>query len=282
MNRKIILSALTALLTLSSVCSCAGSNDSTGSSEKSSETVTGTTTVSETTTTPVTTAAPAPEPAFKFDPEATETVIEISSPDTREWVNPMGEDYLDARSMPDDTELTFTVELALTEETVNKADSSHQIAFAPCYSDSGEKIAAEPQMLYGDMPVGANMLHTNLSDGTYTLLKDPETGELSEDIYRLSDKSIMADVFVKVDGFIKLSPEVWKKWKAGEAHTVSFTLTREALAQMKQGSKAGMLLQCSGGFELRRITINCGNILTHEQYIRWQETASAGEKWRNS
>jgi len=271
MNKK-FTAAMAALTIAAALTSCSsGEDSSTKTSEAASTT---TTTTAEVTTT--TTKKPA-EPKVKYDPDATETVITISDPDTEDWKNAMHDDYIEGITLPANTEVTVIAEIALTEETASAADKEHQIAFAPCYSDSWEKIGAEPQMIRGDFPVGADLAHAGLANKDFQLLKDAE-GNISEDVYRRSDSSVMAELFVKPDGFIKFSPEVWTTWQAGETHTVTFTLSTDAVSRMRENG-SGMLFQCSGGFELRKLTFSCGNVLTHDQYLDWAESAGAGAVW---
>ena len=254
--------------------SCAGKAES---SSSALDTTTTTTTTAATSAVTTTTAAKPAAPKYKYDPEAKETVIELDDPDTEEWKNPMYDDYIDGHSFPSNSEVTVTVDISLTEDTLSKKDKSHQIAFAPCYADSWDKIGAEPQMIRGDFPNGADLLHSGLANKDYQLVKDDE-GKVSEDVFRRSDPTLMAELFVKPDGFIKFSPEVWTTWKAEENHTVTFILSTDAVNRMKEEG-TGLLFQCSGGFKLNKITFSCGNILTHEQYVEWQESAGADAVW---
>lgn len=289
---KKTLAMLAALTMCASLAACGDSDSSAANSTADTTSATTTTTAAEdkeseadTTTTTTTTAAtttPAPEPvepSIKFDPEATETVITIDDPITDDWQNPMGEDYIDARTFAEG-ELTVTVEISLTEDTVKAADKTHQIAFAPAYSDTWDKIGGKTKMISAEFPVGADLAEAeNLSDGTYTLLKDEE-GELSEDVYLVSDNSKLADLYIKPDGFIKFSPEVWTTWKADETQTVTFKLSADAVKTMINRGTSGMLFQCSGGFKVNKITLSCGNILTKDQYNTWLEEGGEDGSWR--
>ena len=250
--------------------------------------------------------------AYKAD--ATETVIELEDPDTGAWANCFGDGYIDYHTIPRGTDLTFTVEIKLSDTFLGMLEAGilngdEQIGFAPTSmsaEDGWKHLGEELGFVKSDMyPVGVELAQMeNGSDGTYKLKPKMKDGEVrkdkkgnilwEEDVYMVEDDSKMAPLYSKPDGFIKWNDQ-WKEW--GDAtQTVTFTITKEALDWMFKSIETsiadgtpdengnnpndygGILFQCSGNFEVKKITINHGNILLSTQYSEWAE-AHPGESW---
>ena len=247
------------------------------------------------------------EAEVKYDPNATETVIELEEPDTGAWANCFGDAYIDYHTIPRDTDLTFTVEIKLADTFLGMMDAGilngdEQIGFAPTSmtaEDGWKHLGEELGFVKSDMyPVGVELAQMeNGSDGTYKLKPKMKNGEIrkdkngnvmwEEDVYLVEDDSKMAPLYSKPDGFIKWNDQ-WKDW--GDAtQTVTFTITKEALDWMFKSIETsiangtvdengvnpndygGILFQCSGNFEVNKVTINHGNLLLSTDYQAWAE-----------
>ncbi|MBR6873561.1 MAG: hypothetical protein IKN17_08680 [Ruminococcus sp.] len=251
---------------------------------------------------------------IKYDPNATETVIELEEPDTGAWANCFGADYIDYHTIPKDTDLTMTVEIKLSDTFLGMMDADilvgdEQIGFAPTSmtaADSWVHLGENLGWVTSDeYPVGVELATMeNGSDGTYKLKAKMKDGEVrtdkkgnvlwEEDVYMVDDDSKMAPLYSKPDGFIKWNDQ-WKEW--GDAHqTVTFTISKDATDFMfksieegladgevdengvNSNDYGGLLFQCSGNFEVVKVTINHGNILLNSQYQEWA-AANPGAVW---
>ncbi|MBR6101798.1 MAG: hypothetical protein IKP95_05170 [Ruminococcus sp.] len=322
-----------ALLCAVTVCAAlAGCGDSSSSSSDSKET---TTTASETVTeavteavtttsapetkAPVTTTEAAPvEPAYTFDPEATESVFEFEEDDidTAEWANPLGS-YFDANTFPADTDLKFTIEVKLSDKLLKMMDQGidpgdKQIGFLPSLANACESFGydagwghfGEKQgTIKADFPLGAELWRMeNYTDGKYKLKlyvnadgknvpdashEDENLMAVYEDVYMADDDTKLAPLYCKPDGMIKWSPEEWKNW-GEEGAVIEFTVTKEVVNACIESIKNaedpstafnGILFQSAGGLIFKKVTIDCGNILTNDQYLDYVAT-SDGKPWR--
>ena len=247
------------------------------------------------------------ESEVAYNPDATETVIELEEPDTGAWANCFGDGYIDYHTIPRNTDLTFTVEIKLADTFLGMMDAGilngdEQIGFAPTSmtaEDGWKHLGEELGFVKSDMyPVGVELATMeNGSDGTYKLKPKMKDGEIrknkkgevmwEEDVYLVEDDTKMAPLYSKPDGFIKWNDQ-WKEW--GDAtQTVTFTITKEAIDWMFQSIETsiangtadengvnpndygGILFQCSGNFEVKKVTIDHGNILLSTQYQEWAE-----------
>ena len=282
------------------------SEDTTTTTTAADESVEDTTTTTEATTTTTTTEAePEPTVEIKYDPEATETVLEIdpADQDTGAWANALGV-YFDANTFPADTDLTFTVEVQLTKTFVGMMDAGilvgdEQIGFAPSFAHGWAHFGETYGNITADFPVGADLLQKDdFTDGTYKLkpkLNDDGTVKVSkntglplveEDVYMVEDDSQLAPLYCKPDGFIKWNDQ-WKDW-GDNVQTCTFTVSKDvvnqAISTIKDATDPaeaydGILLQCSGNFTINKVTIDHGNILTNTQYLEWLENAGEGAVW---
>ena len=330
--KKLLASALSILMAGAMLTACGDSDSSTSSKKDSSkaDSTAESTTEDEskeetTTTTEATTEAPAestpdesePEPAaddLVYDPEATSTVINLENPDTGAWANCFGEDYIDYRTLPRDTDLTFTVTVKLSDTFLSMLEAdpdgsaglitgSEQIGFAPTSmtpTAGWKHLGEELGYVTGDFPVGRELMTMEgASDGTYMLKAkvDKETGEpktdkegnikYEEDVYLVENEDQTAELYEKADGFIKWN-DCWKEW-GDQTQTCTFTLSKEAVNFILDSIAAdaeadpenvfgGILFQCSGNFEVLSVEINYGNILTASQINSWLE-APEGEEF---
>ena len=247
---------------------------------------------------------------IKYDPNATQTVIEVEDPDTGAWKNPMGEAYIDFHTLPRDTALTITLELKLSDTFLGMleagiTDGTEQIGVAPTSMTptlGWKHLGEEAGFITGDFPIGAELAQLDgASDGTYKLkAKTDDEGNpkldkdgnvrYEEDVYQVADDSKMADLYMKPDGFIKWSDDAWKDW-GSTPQTLTFTMSADCVnfildqieadmaSDPEKNQWGGFGFQCSGNFELYKITIDHGNILTSTQYLEWLENAEEGAVW---
>ncbi len=251
---------------------------------------------------------------IKYDPAATETVIEVEDPDTGAWANCFGDAYIDYHTIPKDRDLKFTVEIKLSDTFLGMLDAGitngdEQIGFAPTSmtaADSWVHLGENLGWVTSDeYPVGVELAQMEgASDGTYKLKPKMKDGEVrkdkdgnilyEEDVYMVEDDTKMAPLYSKPDGFIKWNDQ-WKEW-GDKTQTVSFTIKKEALDWMFKSIEegiadgevdengvnpndyGGLLFQCSGNFEVLKVTIDAGNILLSTQYQEWAE-ANPGATW---
>ena len=320
--KKLLASALAVLMAGAMLTGC---GDSDSSSEKKDTTTTTKAAEAEesveeskeeeaTTTTaaePEPESEEEPEPAEDvpvFDPDATESVIVVEDPDTGPWANPMGEAYIDYHTLPRDTDLTFTVQVKLSDTFLEMMEADpdgsiglikgdEQIGFAPSKANGWEHFCSKEGFLEADFPIGAKLKTMDgYTDGTYMLKQktdkdgNPKTDKdgnpsFEEDVYLVEDDTKLAELYCKPDGFIKWN-DSWKEWGA-EPKTATFTITAAAVNEILDEIEAlpeedrwgGILFQASGNFELQQITINYGNILTSTQYATWLENADEGAVW---
>ena len=180
--KKLLASALAVLMAGAMLTGC---GDSDSSSEKKDTTTTTKAAEAEesveeskeeeaTTTTaaePEPESEEEPEPAEDvpvFDPDATESVIVVEDPDTGPWANPMGEAYIDYHTLPRDTDLTFTVQVKLSDTFLEMMEADpdgsiglikgdEQIGFAPSKANGWEHFCSKEGFLEADFPIGAQL-----------------------------------------------------------------------------------------------------------------------------
>ena len=210
-----------------------------------------------------------------FDQSATETVFEFdNAPDTA-WgaafpgfTTPEGEtsdDFIDARSLEPGKDVHITVEFKYTPMTLEMIDEGltdlhkTQIVIGPCHANGWTKFGSweNPQYLVCDYP-SANAL--------------PEDGEWvvkGENVVSKDDEEVWADVFVKDDGFIKIT--------STDVTSVEFTIPAEAVDQLidmySDENKAadpasafdGILFQLGGSISVTKVTVDQGNVFLASQ-----------------
>ena len=244
----------------------------------------------------------------KYDAAATQSVLEIEEPDTGAWANCLGSDYIDYHTLPRDKDLHFTLEVKLSDTFVGMMEADilngdEQIGIAPTSQTPSlgwVHLGEVDGRVDGEFPIG-NKLKTmeGYTDGTYKLV--PQTDKdgnvktdkegnpkFSEDVYMADDETKLAPLYMKPDGFIKWSDEAWMSW-GNETQTLEFTLTKECVNEIldtiaadvakneldengnNKNDWGGILFQCSGNFEVNKITIDCGNILLNSDYMAWAE-----------
>ena len=311
--KKLFASCLAVVMAGAMLAGC-GDSDSSSKADTASEAETTTTTTAkeeETTTTTTakeeetttTTTEAEPEPAgIAYDPEATESVFEFTDDeaDTSAWASPIP-CYFDARTFPEDSELTVTVDLKLSPMFVGMMEAglltgSEQIGIAPNEINEGWHHFAEvPGTISAGFPIGALLAEMDgYNDGTYMLkpkLNDDGTEKISkntgkvvfeEDVYMVEDPSKFAPLYCKPDGIIKWDNS-WQDWKKDEIHSFTFTISKDQVKKMRdtaiETGYEGLHLQSAGDAIVTKVTFNAGNILTDKQYAEWQESAGEGAVW---
>lgn len=299
--------------------SAADSKETTTTTASAAETEAVTTTTAPATTTTATTTEAVPvEPAYTFDPEAKESVFEFDEDDidTADWANPIGV-YFDANTFPADTDLKFTVEVKLSSKLKKMLDQGidpgdKQIGFLPSLANADKTFGYEngwghfgekQGTLKADFPLGTELWRMdNYTDGTYKLKlyvnadgknvvdanhEDEGLMAVLEDVYMADDDTKLAPLYCKPDGMIKWSPEEWKNW-GEEGATIEFTVSKDVINacidEVKNPSDpdqayGGILFQSAGSLIFKKVTIDCGNILTSDQYLDYVAT-SDGKPWR--
>ena len=244
---------------------------------------------------------------------AEDSTFDVEDPDTGAWQNCFGDDYFDFHTLPRDTDLTFTIEVKLSDTFISMMEADpdgsaglitgdEQIGLAPTSMTptvGWKHLGEEVGYVTGDFPVGS-VLKTldGASDGTYKLkaktdadgnVKTDKDGNVmyEEDVYMANDDSQIAPLYEKPDGFIKWNDSAWKDW-GSNTQTLSFTISGDCVnfildeiaKDMESGEIdaetganknewGGILFQCSGNFEVNKVTINYPGILLNSQYNEW-------------
>ena len=250
-----------------------------------------------------------------YDAAATESVIINEDSDTGAWANCFGGSYIDYHTLPRDTDLHFTVEVKLSDTFIGMMEADilngdEQIGLAPTSMDAvtgWKHLGEEVNYVDGDFPIGNKLKALDgYNDGTYMVkakLDDDGNPKLDkdgnvkfeEDVYMVEDDTKMAPLYMKPDGFIKWSDEAWMSW-GSDTQTLEFTLTKDCVNFILDSIEAakeagevdengvngndygGILFQCSGNFEVNKVTIDYGNILISDDYQAWAE-ANPGAVW---
>ncbi|MBR1383183.1 MAG: hypothetical protein IJ555_05150 [Ruminococcus sp.] len=305
--KKLFASYLAFVLAGAMLAGC-GNSDSSSTADTPSEAETTTTTKAEETTTTTTTAETTttteaePEPAgLTYDPNATESVFEFTDDDAnlKEWDNPLP-CYFDARSFPEDSEMTVTVDFKLSDQLVGSIEAdilkgNEQIGIAPNeIADGWHHFAETAGTISADFPIGALLAEMeDYSDGTYFIkpkknsdgtIKVNKEGktQFSDDVYLVENTNAIAPIACRPDGIIKYD-DSWKEWKKGEIHSFTFTISKEQVQKMRDtGLKSnyeGLLFQSAGNTVITKVTFDVGNILTNKQYAEWKKKAGDSAVW---
>ncbi|MBR1383184.1 MAG: hypothetical protein IJ555_05155 [Ruminococcus sp.] len=317
--KKLLAAALAIVTACAALAACGDSDSSSKADETASKPEETTTTtaadesVEDTTTTEATTseteseAEPEVTTDIAYDPEATETVFEFDqdTQDTGAWANSIGV-WFDSHTFPADTDLTFTVQLQLTDTFVSMIENGlvsdqDQIGFIPSFASPDDTyeypegwghFGEKEGTITADFPIGIDLLGMEgFTDGTYKLIPYlDDNGEqryskktglpmVKENVYYVDDQdeTNFAPYFMKPDGMIKVSYAEFSTWGT-EPHDISFTVTKDAVnAAIKdvtdpvdpEQNYGGVVFQCAGNAYINKVTINAGNILTNTQYDEW-------------
>ncbi len=293
---KRIAAAVLALSIAVSLASCGGSDDSSSDSVKETTTAAAESAAEESTEESTADSEEAPaesteesaadsseaaaeeRPAYDetkmpgYDASATETVFEFeNAPDTA-WgaafpgfttaEGASSDDFIDARSLERDKDVHVKVEFSYTDLTLQMIEEGMtdlhktQVVIGPCHANGWAKFGSweNPQYLICDYPA-ANAL--------------PESGEWvvkGENVVSKDDEEVWADVFVKEDGFIKITTT--------DVTSIEFTIPAEAVNQMidkysdesdPESAFDGILFQLGGSMSVTKVTVDQGNVFLASQ-----------------
>lgn len=190
-----------------------------------------------------------------YDPTAQSTVFQLEDAPTDMWSNVLGRDYIDARTFQRDRDLRITVEYELTGDLsemirLNMTDlTKTQVMIAPVHADNGAKFGEKQGGLITDCPDAKAL---------------PAGGEWAlsgEDVVSSKDSSVFAPVFLKANGFIKITDPALTE--------VSFTIPAEEVNAMidkalsENGGFDGVSFVVGGGQKVTKVTLDEGNLYLH-------------------
>ena len=210
-----------------------------------------------------------------YDASATETVFEFTDAPDSAWgaafpgfTTPEGassDDFIDARSLEPDKDVHIKVEFKYTDMTLQMIEEGltdlhkTQVVIGPCHANGWTKFGSweNPQYLVCDYPA-ANDLPV---DGDWVVK--------GENVVSKDDEEVWADVFVKDDGFIKIT--------STDVTSIEFTIPADAVNQLiekySDENKAadpesafdGILFQLGGSMSVTKVTIDQGNVFLASQ-----------------
>lgn len=197
-----------------------------------------------------------------YDPSASQTVIEIEDAPVDMWANALGHDYIDARTFQRDRDIHITVEYELTDDLnemirLGMTDlTKTQVMIAPVHADNGSK--------FGETAEGMSTPYPDAK----TLSAGAEWALSSEDIVSSSDSTIYPPVFVKANGFIKITDPALT--------SIEFTIPAAEVNKMiDKASSAngfdGISLTMGGAQKVTKITVDEGNIFLHSKLEAFEE-----------
>ncbi len=197
-----------------------------------------------------------------YDESATETVIEIENGSTSPWAaafpgfttleGESSDDFIDARTFERDKDMHVIVDFQLTdtlksmiEEGVTDLHET-QIVIGPCHANGWNKFGETPEGIICDYP------QHNLAD------ENSEWVKKGENLVSPDDENVWCPLFVKNDGFIKITdPEITQ---------IEFTLPAAVVNEMidnysdPEKGFDGILFQMGGSCQVTKVTIDQGNV----------------------
>ncbi len=278
-------SILAGALALAMALSFAGCGDSSESSDKETTTKAAETTAAETeaeTEAAETEATEAETEATEAEPEAaefditkvpgydesaTETVIEIENGSTSPWAaafpgfttvdGESSDDFIDARTFQRDKDMHIIVDFQLTDTLLGMIDEGvtdlheTQIVIGPARANGWSKFGQYPEGIICDYPQ-----HNLATD-------DSEWVKKGENLVSPDDENVWCPLFVKNDGFIKITdPSITQ---------IEFTLPAAEINQLidnysdPEKGFDGILFQMGGSCQITKVTIDQGNVFLASQ-----------------
>lgn len=202
-----------------------------------------------------------------YDESATETVIEIENGSTSPWAaafpgfttleGESSDDFIDARTFQRDKDMHIVVDFELTETLKGMIDEGvtnlhdTQIVIGPCHANGWTKFGQTPEGIICDYPQ-----HNLATD-------DSEWIKKGENLVSPDDENVWCPLFVKNDGFIKITdPEITQ---------IEFTLPAAVVNEMidnyndPEKGFDGILFQMGGSCAVTKVTIDQGNVFLASQ-----------------
>lgn len=202
-----------------------------------------------------------------YDESATETVIEIENGTTSPWAaafqgfttveGESSDDFIDARTFERDRDLHVVVDFQLTETLMGMIDEGitdlhdTQIVIGPCHANGWNKFGETPEGIICDYP------QFNLATD------DGEWVKKGENLVSPDDENTWCPVFVKNDGFIKITDPTVTQIE----FTIPAAVVNEMIDNCSDPEKGfdGILFQMGGSCQVTKVTVDQGNVFLASQ-----------------